>query len=357
MKINASVILLFITLTLLVLVVACQDVYHHDDFDDSKIIPVIEGSIHNGNGPHILSLLYARPYNNDRYTNITGAEVTVIDNLGNIYAYDDSGMGKYICPEGRLDAQIGRSYFLHIELPDGTILESDPAMIPDTLSIERVYEEKQQREVVDRLPDNEISVRNEWGTATYIVIDPDYPDKTFYRVYAFYSVHLYHYEVGISYEYVDDVEWVVYTHSVYDCMHSLYWNSLPQIGVLDPDASSNEYSRTELCFFLPDNRTLGPDTLEVLGKYLTIKLFNFSRETYNYISAINEQLSSTSHLFDPIPTQIRGNMHCVNNPEQEVLGLFEVSSLSSIVPIEVDTFPGCIYEFWETRRIVYENDF
>jgi hypothetical protein len=352
MKIKSAAIILLLSFLLLYLIIACQDVYTHDVLDDSKIIPVVEGAIHSGRGPHHLSLHYARPYNTDRYTHISGAVVTVVDNFGNTFSFDDTGTGRYLCPKGRLYVHIGRSYYLHVELPDGTILESDPAVVPGTLRIERIFNERETREIIERTLDNEIKIRNENGIASYIVIDPDYPEKTFYRVLAFYLEHLYYYNVGLSYEYIDNVEWAIYNHSVYNCMVPIYENFLPKIGVFDPEASENEFARTKLCYFLPDTRTLANDTLQALGKYLTIKLYNISHDTYNYISAINDQLGSTAHLFDPIPTQIIGNMHCVNYPEQEVLGMFEVSSLYDFVPYEVDTFSGCVYEFWESRRII-----
>lgn len=41
---------------------------------------------------------------------------------------------------------------------------------------------------------------------------------------------------------------------------------------------------------------------------------------------MNEQLNAKSRLYDQLPTQLTGNMHCLNDSSQVVLGFFEVSS-------------------------------
>jgi hypothetical protein len=328
---------------------ACQEVYNHPDFDDSKKIPVIEGAVHNGDGPFHVYLNYARPYNDQNFTSISGAYVSVTDNLGNTFEYDDQGLGQYTCPEGRMETVIGRNYSLHIELPDGNILESEPLLLPDTLSIERIYEKHQVMEHIERASDNDILVSNQQGTAMYVVVDPEYPQKAFYRITAMLYAHLsggYFHEsyqyIPVDWGFIDTVEISISTTRTYDCMHTFNYYSLPLIGTMDPEPAENEFLRTQLCYFLPDSKLLGPDTLNIIGQYYAVSLYTISHETYSYISEINEQLGSTSHLFDPIPTQIRGNMHCINDPEQEVLGMFEVSSVSTRRPPEIDPVPDCI---------------
>jgi hypothetical protein len=52
-----------------------------------------------------------------------------------------------------------------------------------------------------------------------------------------------------------------------------------------------------------------------------------NRESYRFYKSANAQLEITGKIFDPIASQLLGNMKCINHPEKKVLGLFEASSV------------------------------
>jgi hypothetical protein len=62
------------------------------------------------------------------------------------------------------------------------------------------------------------------------------------------------------------------------------------------------------------------------GWIVSVTLSSISSEAYKYYYSISKQLNAGARMFDPIPSQITGNMKCVTDSTRIALGLFEVSS-------------------------------
>ena len=58
-----------------------------------------------------------------------------------------------------------------------------------------------------------------------------------------------------------------------------------------------------------------------------LDVFSVSKDTYNYWKRQEDQRSVGGGLFDKIPAQIIGNLKCTSNPNQEVLGIFQVGGV------------------------------
>ncbi len=59
---------------------------------------------------------------------------------------------------------------------------------------------------------------------------------------------------------------------------------------------------------------------------ITIKKYHINEDVYKIYKSINEQLQANNRIFDPVSFQVRGNITNIDNPEEPVLGVFEVSS-------------------------------
>ena len=62
------------------------------------------------------------------------------------------------------------------------------------------------------------------------------------------------------------------------------------------------------------------------GWIMIIDQYGITKESYDFHLKLNQQLSATGNLFDPVQTQIYGNIHCVTIPEKLVLGYFDLNS-------------------------------
>ncbi len=52
------------------------------------------------------------------------------------------------------------------------------------------------------------------------------------------------------------------------------------------------------------------------------------KEAYDYYANLQKNIEQTGSLFSPIPSEMRGNITCVANPEMHVVGYIEVSTTS-----------------------------
>jgi hypothetical protein len=53
-----------------------------------------------------------------------------------------------------------------------------------------------------------------------------------------------------------------------------------------------------------------------------------SEEGYNYWLNVQKTTEKLGGLFDPLPSQITGNIHCITNPDEQVIGFFDGASIS-----------------------------
>jgi Domain of unknown function (DUF4249) len=327
---------------------SCQEVYINEDLDAKDNIPVVEGMINSGSGPHEILLYNARSYYSSAKTNITGAIVYVKDDIGNAYYFNEYVTGVYRSDPEHFNGTIGRTYTLYIEMPDGRILKSDPEKLRDTLSIGKIIKRRESREEYYRNIDNKIITRTVTGQSNYAVINNYSNEKAFYRIVSYYMVYstittngppVYKWvEVnGISYEFA------IQSDTTTKCVTSFSDKTLPKIGKIDPGENIPEESRMEFSYFIlsRDQYYINPLTVWV-DESLYTYIFTISREAYDYYEALTEQLNATSRLYDPLPTQLTGNMHCITDSSQVVLGFFEASSYSVNKTKEFPYALGCI---------------
>jgi hypothetical protein len=68
---------------------------------------------------------------------------------------------------------------------------------------------------------------------------------------------------------------------------------------------------------------------EINHRILYINLYTINNETYLYYKSLKEQMLSEGKLFDPVASQLAGNIKCITDPEKKAIGFFEASSVSS----------------------------
>ena len=85
-----------------------------------------------------------------------------------------------------------------------------------------------------------------------------------------------------------------------------------------------------LCFIPKGTSSYGFKTSQSASiiYYYRFKQYTINEDTYNFYEEANSQLAASGKLFDPITTQLYGNMECTSDPSRIVLGLFEVSSVT-----------------------------
>jgi len=63
--------------------------------------------------------------------------------------------------------------------------------------------------------------------------------------------------------------------------------------------------------------------------YLTVDQLSLSTSAYNFWNLVVSQKAGAGSLFQPASARVQGNIHSTTNPNEQVLGLFQVSSVVS----------------------------
>ena len=91
--------------------------------------------------------------------------------------------------------------------------------------------------------------------------------------------------------------------------------------------SQNSKIEKQPVVFLPyDTRDqLKPDSI-ANGWIVYVDEYGTSKGSYEFHEKLNNQFAATGSLFDPIQTQIYGNITCVSDPSKTVFGYFDLNS-------------------------------
>jgi hypothetical protein len=79
-----------------------------------------------------------------------------------------------------------------------------------------------------------------------------------------------------------------------------------------------------------------PDTIEILstqfeGLLFRLRQYSLSPDAFDFWHDAENQLEAKGRLFDPVAPQLHGNMYCVNDSLQKVVGIFSASDVKEQV--------------------------
>jgi hypothetical protein len=75
--------------------------------------------------------------------------------------------------------------------------------------------------------------------------------------------------------------------------------------------------------FIPSN------SLRLRVRYsILVQQFAMSREEFEYWDLLSKNTEQLGGLFDPLPSQVEGNIRSLNNPEEQVLGYFSAYTVA-----------------------------
>lgn len=272
---------IFLLFTVLLFTWGCQEVIQID-LEEGKKRLVIEGRIEkiedNTSGYQSISLSSTSDYfSNSQTPRVTGATVSVSDDSGNIYLFQESSSIAGLYETYNLNAQIGSTYTLFIEY-DGEVY-SGKEKLYEVTSIDSIYQEFK--------PDN---LFDEEGIRIKIdFTDPPMKDN-FYLWQQFQD--------GKSYIDVNGgTKWTIISPVE-------FFNGLKIIGKEPND---------EMIF--------------TLGQTALVRQLSISKNEYDYMFLLYDQATGGGP-FDAPPATIRGNIENITNPDNYPLGYFGASEVS-----------------------------
>jgi|GEM_PF-1311550 len=333
----------FLILTILTcFITSCSKVYDPHVDTAGKVL-VVNGIITNKTDGYHVGLTYAMPFNSDeKGSPASSASVYVTDDLGNSYKFDERNKGDYVSDSLQFTGQTGHTYRLHITTTDGTEYESDPQKILPEVSPDNVYAQFDTKEILD---DNTGLKVNTHGADILIDISNQSDTIPRFRIASNLVMQYYYYETirVIRDRYIFE----------FYCWQTIDAN--PNVDLTGGEYSVNSASVKKFpACFLDDNFYVwaiiydclvnladttgsaiedGYQSYDIKHRILYLNTYTLNSETYLYYKSLDEQMQSEGKLFDPVASQLTGNIKCITDPEKKAIGFFEASAVSHLAYI------------------------
>ncbi|MFC2137339.1 DUF4249 domain-containing protein [Bacteroidota bacterium] len=324
----------------------CVDPYT-PEIDEYQRLMVINGYISNQEGYHYVEVSRSTPFNEPEFIPEEDCDVMVIDNIGNMFIYDEVSPGKYSHYFEEEYLTIGKKFKLEVTTKKGKKYESDYDELLPCPVIDKIYYEIEEKPLDDPL------LKSIFGIQFFIDTDASGDFAKNYR-WELTETWEYHSKYFIGDYFADSG--IIYspelTDSLYYCWRTEKIREVYTITT--KQAISDKIIKTPLNFV--SNQT---DRLEV--KYsLLVKQFSLSDRAYEYWNELKVLSKDAGGLYETQPSRIQGNIKCIDKPDELVLGFFNASSLETkriFVDEYFDFFPfkiQCSPYGYDEETLLYE---
>jgi len=292
----------------------CEDIYD-PDIDAVQNVIVVDARIVIGQDQNIIELTESLGFNESdaSYSSISGAAISLVDNNGTEYALSETTTGNFLVD---FDLNSELSYKLKI-VYNGNTFESAYEAVPVIPILDSVYGVIETQVTLSAGESDITAASEDRGVMLYADIVSE-PDNPYYRFTA-RKVMEYSYEVEIPQPMPPPLVEPVFAWKSY------YPNGSFNVAAPPEYSSSSEIHKHPL-YFLDDKGPVQSGEL-FLGWILILQQYGLSNSAYNYYTDLNSQLESEGRLFDPLYVQARSNIECVTDPDQLILGNFEISTI------------------------------
>ena len=287
-------------------------------------------------GPQFVRLTRSVPFDSPYKVFVKNAKVYITGEKGEMLELFHTESGQYFSV-GDFEVTPGETYVLHIEV-DGQIYESDPTRAPsldESVKIEEITMVQDERGVI-------IPGLKELQTLPGFMFKASYqdiPGKANFTRWSYYR----------EYE-LDTQPWAFIDYFCPRgcprpapkscCQHCYVTNKEEIFSVSNDRLTDGRFIQNVPVTFMQFYQLMNT------RMKLSLYLHNISEDAYNYYKALEAQAESSGTMLDPPPTEVISNMHNVNDPLEQVIGYFEVSTVSEknfvftpeMLPVDLEPF-------------------
>jgi len=266
---------------------SCVDALEFNPTEGEKLL-VVDGKLTTSGEDQFLRLSEtAEVGRSDNFPPVSGALVTLRDDLGNSMNYEEIQPGRYRLNAGAIQGTSGRTYTLRIEVA-GKIYESKPEVMPQSIEADSSF----------------FAIANQRFLYVYssVKIPADLLQGPFlkWRIDNVYQIS----EIYCGPFDPTDVCYVKQTFS----------NQL--LPILDGSLLARGETARPFVAVKEADKTFG----EVV--YFNLYMETLTPDAFKYWSKVSLLLTQSGSIFDAPPGAIRGNVVNTQNPEELVLGYF-----------------------------------
>lgn len=296
---------------------------------------VISGSILDNQQVQKINISLTTPIESPGYIPVLNCQVTVKDNTGNLFNFMDLGNGNYTCQIDPIYLKTGTSWELQIITPDGQNIVSDKEEMTLNSTVDSVFYKRE--DIEGSIPGNITK-----GIRFLVDLNNDKADS-----------HYYKWELTETWEHHADYPVIWYydgeVHKVWppDSTNMYCWTTqkVPDIFTISSEnLSENKYKELPLHFV--DN--FSPRL--VYGYSLLTTQYSLTRAAYNYWDQLKTNSQDLGGLYEKQPIAIKGNLHNITEPTNDVLGYFYASSVkekrifvSNVPHLEIEFITHCSF--------------
>ncbi|MCE5346162.1 MAG: DUF4249 domain-containing protein [Bacteroidales bacterium] len=290
----------------------CIDPYT-PKLDDFQSILVVDALLTDENISNYVKLSRTIRTLDEDPAKVSGAVVTITDDLGKSTTLCETSAGIYKTDSLSFRGETGRAYTLYINTNDGKEYKSEPGILYPVDDIDSIYFEK----------DTEISnVTSESLEGIRIYIDSNHGNEGNYYRWACEEWWKFSVPDPSRYEYLNDS-----TFPVIDKVRQICWGNHKSDEIMvESTTSGNSGSiQRKPMLFVPS------DTSSRLSiRYcIQIKQMSISQKEYEFWTQMKQINESGGDIFDKQPFRIFSNIYNINDPDEAVLGYFQVSGVCS----------------------------
>ena len=293
---------LILCISVLLFSFSCKKPFEHDAISDSATLLVVEGIINQGGQTNIMLSRTLKLADKSVLQMEKGAKVQVEGSNNSILALTESAAGIYTLPNTTFNATL--QYRLRIKTIAGKEYLSDLMSVRTTPAIDSLNWRREREGVglyIDAHDSNNNTKYYQW----------DYLETWEQRSVG-YSDYVYKDSRVQNRDYIESLK-------IFTC-----WKNEASTNILIS-------STTKLSSDVVDDFQLAliPNRSEKLGvRYsILVKQYAIGKEAYDYLTLMKRNSEQLGSLFDNQPTDIIGNIKCISNPDERVIGFLNISQI------------------------------
>ena len=274
---------------------------------------VVEGTLNSGQGPAVLTLSRTTNLDTTATQFEPGAQVIVQADDSSTFLLQESGPGQYMAENLNLNSN--KKYRLKINTGNGEFYVSDFVSVIPNPPIDSInYQQNQeglQIFVNTHNPQNNTRYYK-WQYNETWEVHSAYISKLKYIINPTPQGYAYSLTPTVVAYYPPDP----YDSSIFIC-----WQSDASTEIL----TGSSAALSEDLIHLPiATIPSGSQKLTVLYS-ISISQYGWSEAGYQFLQAMKKNTENTGSVFNPLPSQLTGNIHCITDPSKMVIGYFNVS--------------------------------
>ena len=305
-------------LCLIVIAAGCQKSYKPPVIVAPGSYLVVEGVINSGPGKTIIMLSKTVNLSSSNAVNpVLNASIMIESDGGANYPVAEAGKGKYVSANLTLD--ITAKYRLHIKTADGHEYLSDFVPVTNSPPVDNVS----------------FDVKNN-GIQVYVSTHDPTNTTHFYRweyeeTWVLHSAYFSLYKSNGDTVLERDLD----NDQIYQCWRSD--TSTTIVLATSSGLSADIINNAPVTFIESTSHKLDGKQSQVLSQKrpeinaysILVKQFALTHEAYSYWINLKKNTQDIGKIFDPLPTEIRGNIHSVTDPLEPVLGYISAGTMTT----------------------------